>query len=277
MPGCSASCVTSIPAWVQARLADLALAQKKTGRAPRMPFERKGRDHYFCPELKRNGVPCAHLPWSSREVTAWLLRRLKYTGRSAELGVWRGISSAALMRRWPDGGQHLLVDPYAVVACPLGQMSDKHCEQGNEQDHARQQAMMDDIYNATRRELTGRSWGRFGRKRAVFVRNFSVPASFAVANHSLDHIYVDARHDLEGVTQDLAAWWPKLCPGGLFAGHDFTHGWPGVVTAVTRFAIAHKDEVACFSVTADSPPSWLLFRIPRQCPPKHGGIVHRPL
>lgn len=38
-------------------------------------------------------------------------------------------------------------------------------------------------------------------------------------------VYVDARHDKCGVTEDLNKWWPKLKQGGFFAGHDmvFAH------------------------------------------------------
>ena len=33
--------------------------------------------------------------------------------------------------------------------------------------------------------------------------------------------YVDARHDFKGVWEDLVAYWPKLRPGGIMAGHDY--------------------------------------------------------
>ena len=36
-----------------------------------------------------------------------------------------------------------------------------------------------------------------------------------------DYVYVDARHDYKGVTQDLDAWWPKLKAGGIFSGHEY--------------------------------------------------------
>ena len=30
------------------------------------------------------------------------------------------------------------------------------------------------------------------------------------------------RHDYKGVMEDLIHWWPKLKPGGMMAGHDYT-------------------------------------------------------
>ena len=40
-------------------------------------------------------------------------------------------------------------------------------------------------------------------------------------NSYFDFVYIDARHDYKGVLQDLTDWWPKLKPGGIFAGHDY--------------------------------------------------------
>ena len=36
-----------------------------------------------------------------------------------------------------------------------------------------------------------------------------------------DYIYVDARHNYDGVFEDLTDWFPKLKTSGLIAGHDY--------------------------------------------------------
>jgi hypothetical protein len=46
-------------------------------------------------------------------------------------------------------------------------------------------------------------------------------------------VFIDADHTYEGVRSDLAAWGPRILPGGIFAGHDFTEQFPGVGQAVT--------------------------------------------
>ena len=46
-----------------------------------------------------------------------------------------------------------------------------------------------------------------------FKRMLTVAAAAEVENDSLDFIYIDARHDECGVTEDLALWWPKLRKG----------------------------------------------------------------
>ena len=58
------------------------------------------------------------------------------------------------------------------------------------------------------------------RTQAVFHRNTSVDAALGFPDASVDFIYLDARHDYCGVTEDLYAWYPKLRVGGIMAG-----GW----------------------------------------------------
>jgi predicted O-methyltransferase YrrM len=52
-------------------------------------------------------------------------------------------------------------------------------------------------------------------------RNFTALCAPLYADASFDFVYVDARHDRQGVTEDLTTWWPKIRPGGLMCGHDF--------------------------------------------------------
>lgn len=49
-----------------------------------------------------------------------------------------------------------------------------------------------------------------------------------------DLVFIDALHDYEHVKQDIALWWPKVRIGGILAGHDFNHRWPGCERAVAE-------------------------------------------
>lgn len=49
---------------------------------------------------------------------------------------------------------------------------------------------------------------------------------------AIDLIFIDALHDYEHVMQDISLWWPHVRKGGILAGHDFNHKWPGVERAV---------------------------------------------
>jgi hypothetical protein len=72
---------------------------------------------------------------------------------------------------------------------------------------------------------------------------------------SLDFVFLDARHEYDAVRQDLAAWWPKLRPGGLFAGHDYIWS-PGVRAAVDAF-VAEQDLGRAFRT---SRASWIVYK-----------------
>ena len=52
-------------------------------------------------------------------------------------------------------------------------------------------------------------------------RGYSLDVARQFKDNFFDFIYLDARHDYDGIKEDLEAWWPKLKTGGLMAGHDF--------------------------------------------------------
>lgn len=58
---------------------------------------------------------------------------------------------------------------------------------------------------------------------------------------SADFVFIDAAHDYESVRKDVAAWYPKLKPGGIWAGHDYP--WHEVERAVNEHAAANGYEV----------------------------------
>ncbi len=51
---------------------------------------------------------------------------------------------------------------------------------------------------------------------------------------SLDMVYIDADHSYQEAIADCRAWYPKVKPGGIFAGHDFQT--PQVRKAVREMA-----------------------------------------
>ena len=57
--------------------------------------------------------------------------------------------------------------------------------------------------------------------RVVIIRSWSEEASLRFDNNSLDWVYIDARHDYEGVMSDLKAWEKKIKPTGFLWGDDY--------------------------------------------------------
>lgn len=54
----------------------------------------------------------------------------------------------------------------------------------------------------------------------------SVDGAAKFADGSCDLVFIDAAHDYDNVLADLRAWWPKVKPGGVFAGHDYSTDAP---------------------------------------------------
>jgi hypothetical protein len=72
-------------------------------------------------------------------------------------------------------------------------------------------------------------------KQIKMLSMISWNAAAKFSDDSVDFCYVDAGHSYEAVTNDLTAWWPKLRPGSMFGGDDYTKGYPGVQQAVWDF------------------------------------------
>lgn len=162
-----------------------------------------------------------------RQLLEWL-RRLPRPQRGAEIGVFRGDTSEALLREIPDL-ELWLVDPWR----PYGGAS--RVGEGSQQSF--DQAMAAALF-----------WTEFARHRRFILREPSTFAATRFDQAELDFVFVDANHTYEHVCADIKAWWPKVRPGGLLMGHDYgvygdaTGQW-GVRRAVDEFVTATDREL----------------------------------
>lgn len=62
--------------------------------------------------------------------------------------------------------------------------------------------------------------GQFGARASVH-HMISVAGALLFEDGALDLVFLDGDHSLEGVQRDIAAWWPKVKPGGWLGGHDY--------------------------------------------------------
>jgi len=60
--------------------------------------------------------------------------------------------------------------------------------------------------------------------RVRFLREASMEAVGKFNDNSLDYVYIDGDHSLEGIYSDLTAWVSKVRIGGICAGHDYKDG-----------------------------------------------------
>ena len=75
----------------------------------------------------------------------------------------------------------------------------------------------------------------------------TVAAAEHVEDEWADFVFIDAGHSYEAVRADIAAWLPKVRPGGWFGGHDYHSAHPGVIRAVDE-AFGNRVEVLPFWV-----------------------------
>jgi hypothetical protein len=189
---------------------------------------------------------------SHRHRLPQLLAARGVVGTGAEVGVQQGLYSERLLAG-SKLSRLILVDPWRTT------------EDG-----------YDDIANVPQSEHDRRleeaqtRLARFGC-RAEFWRTTSVEAAANVPDASLDFVYLDARHDYESVIEDLVAWYPKVKPGGIFAGHDYLDGERpeglfGVKSAVDEF-FADKAVVVYDTYAEPSWPSWITGPAPNHPAP----------
>ncbi len=71
--------------------------------------------------------------------------------------------------------------------------------------------------------------------RARVLEMSTTDAAAEIEDASLDFVFIDADHSHDAVMADIAAWQPKVKPGGWIGGHDYhPRKFPGVVKAVRK-------------------------------------------
>jgi len=68
--------------------------------------------------------------------------------------------------------------------------------------------------------------------RGRLIKGLSLDAVADFEDGSLDFVFIDADHREAAVRADIAAWRPKIRPGGVLCGHDANDKWPGVLAAL---------------------------------------------
>lgn len=72
--------------------------------------------------------------------------------------------------------------------------------------------------------------------RVKFIRDRSPDAIKHIPPwRNVDFVYIDGSHLYERVKADINAWWDRMTPGGILAGHDYDEEHAGVRQAVDEF------------------------------------------
>ena len=145
--------------------------------------------------------------------------------RFVEVGSWLGKSTLFLATAIRDSGKQIILDCVDTWA-----------------------GGTEDTLNGTVNQIVSKAGGsvydtfienleRNGLRSIVNpIISDSAQAANRYADGSLDFVFIDADHTADAVSRDLAAWWPKVRPGGFLGGHDIDES--GVNLAVSRFSAA---------------------------------------
>lgn len=177
------------------------------------------------------------LPWTRREDLPALIRAAGFTA-IAEVGVERGEFTERLLEACP-AATVLAVDAWQAYR--------------GYREHVSQ-----DKVDGLKREAVLRLQPYQGR--VVIRQGWSTEVAATVPDGSLDVVYIDGNHVLPHVIADLAAWAPKVRPGGLVAGHDYGRASVGHVReAVLAWTSAYRIE-SWYLLTGDKSPSFVWVR-----------------
>lgn len=159
------------------------------------------------------------------------LRLIPKNSIGAELGVWKGDTSAKFLSK----AKFLhLVDSWSVIAY---EDSDEH---GNYEGYLKRYASIvgsdneedfkkfyDKIYNSVKIRFSN---------SPVKIHRMTTRKWFDIFNEQLDWIYVDANHSYKDALYDLQESFKRIKSGGLLIADDYSNNKPGVKQAVNDFA-----------------------------------------
>ena len=144
-----------------------------------------------------------------------------------EVGAWKGASTAAMAVEIINSGKQIHFD---VVDTWEG--SEEH-----QDDHLVKENKLYEEFLRNMEPVRG---------YINPIRMTSTDAAKLYADNSLDFVSIDANHEYEHVKADILAWLPKIKSGGMFAGDDFHHTWPGVVQAVNELLPGFEHSTAAW-------------------------------
>lgn len=163
------------------------------------------------------------------------LQTLGLNGTAVEVGVAEGYYAADFLRNWP--GQYVMVDRWCHIEGYDDVMN------GPDEEHE------------ARYQMAYKVASQYADRCKIY-RMDSATAADKFANGSLDFVYLDGDHSLEGCYRDIVAWCPKVRRGGILAGHDYYDNKPFMV----RSAVNRAFNGPC-GITHEPSPSWWV-RIP---------------
>jgi hypothetical protein len=175
---------------------------------------------------------------------SFLFKYMKEGAVGAEIGVWKGELSAAILEYTKPSELHL-IDPWIAYKTAHGVLKEEDTRDGAE----------DDRHGYVLKRFAN----DINQGKVVVHKQFAVEAAVKFTEHQFDWIYVDGGHTYEDVKQDLSTYFDKIKVGGYIIGDDYNpNAWKGVVQAVDEFRL--KSEIKTIDV-ANPACQFVLQRI----------------
>ncbi len=150
----------------------------------------------------------------------------------AEIGVWRGYMSVALLSR--RDLTLYMVDNWEGLSEPGYTSEDQPCNM--------EFATSNTVYAAPRRHI---------------LQMDSVEAAKRLDDGSLDFVFIDADHSYKAVVDDIQAWMPKIKKGGWLSGHDYNNP-RGPWGAEVKQAVDEAVEKNGWKLELDQQTTWFV-------------------
>jgi hypothetical protein len=148
-------------------------------------------------------MPYPHTP--AALATRFLLPTNTHEG--VEVGVFKGNSSAAMLKWFPHLHLHM-VDPWAHYSELLGE------KQFERRSTATAEGWAECLESAKRATKSAES-------RRTILRMSSATAAPLFVDGSLNFVFIDGNHSYVSVKEDIHLWRPKVARGGFLIGHDY--------------------------------------------------------
>jgi Methyltransferase domain len=136
------------------------------------------------------------------EMWSRIVRQMQATD-FLEVGVLRGAFAERILRGCPSITRYYMLDPW------------RHLDDWNKPANAAQ-TTFDEIYG----EAMART--EFAHDRRTVLRGRTIDVIDAISDEALDIAYIDGDHTLRGISIDLIRTYPKIRPGGILGGDDYT-------------------------------------------------------
>lgn len=137
--------------------------------------------------------------------------------RFAEVGVWKGHSTADLARKLIG-----MEVPFELFAIDSWDKNGHYPSTVTEFEKEHIQEIFTEFIKIQEVD-----------KFITPMKSNSIEASKLFKKNYFDFILIDASHKEEDVINDIKAWWPKLRKNGIFACHDYVP-WCGTKKAVDK-------------------------------------------